>query len=76
VATDGTLEMTKKKGDGGHPKNWNAKPIIIQLRGSPEFKAWVEALAEFDATSVAELTERAYANYARQIGFTNPRPRR
>jgi hypothetical protein len=50
--------------------------IIMTLRGSDEFETWVKGLADFDATSVAEMTERAYAAYARQIGYAEARPRR
>jgi hypothetical protein len=75
VATDGTLSMAKKKGSD-HPKNWKTKPIIFNLRGSPEYKVWLEGLAEFDATDVAGMAERAFANYARQIGYTATRPKR
>jgi len=41
--------MAKKKTTT--PEGWRSKPLAIQLRGSDEFKAWVEGLAENRATS-------------------------
>lgn len=52
------------------------KGVAIQVRGSAEFKAWVEGLAEHDATDVSDVVERALANYARLINFTVARPKR
>jgi len=58
------------------PAKWEAKRLIFQMRGSDEFKAWLLALADFDATDATEVVERALAAYARTIGFTQPRPKR
>ncbi len=70
----GSAVMAKKKKIPAD--TWKSKPVAIQLRGAAEFKAWVQALADFDATDVSELTERALAAYARQIGFARVRPKR
>ncbi len=58
------------------PAKWEAKRLIFQMRGSDEFKAWLQALADYDATDATEVVERALAAYARTIGFTQPRPKR
>jgi hypothetical protein len=77
VSEDGTAVVAKKKADPKqNPESWNVKSIIMQLRGSAEYKAWLEGLAQFDATTVAEMAERAFAVYARQIGYNVSRPRR
>ena len=59
-----------------NPDEWKRKPIVIQLRGTEEFKAWAERLADADRTTVADVTDRALALYAKHIGFAEPPPRR
>lgn len=66
--------MAKKNSNDS--TGWAKKPIIMAMRGSQEYKAWLERLAEFDRSSVAEMTERAQARYAREIGFEEPPPKR
>jgi len=58
------------------PEQWNRKSLVLQVRGSPEWKAWLEGLAEFDRTTVADVADRAIVRYAREIGFTEPAPKR
>lgn len=52
------------------------KPMVVQVRGSDEWKAWVERLAAFHRGTIADVTDRALAAYARQIGFNEPPPER
>ena len=66
--------MAKKNANDA--AGWAKKPIIMAMRGSAEYKAWLERLAEFDRSSVAEMTERSHARYAREIGFEEPPPKR
>jgi hypothetical protein len=76
----GTMDVAKKK--TGPPKpdrprsDWERKPLVVQIRGSLEWKAWVERVAEFDRHSVAEFADRAMAEYAQRIGFAERPPRR
>ena len=51
------------------------KPMVVQMRGSEEWKLWVESLAEQERDTVAKLVERVLAKHAREIGFASP-PRR
>jgi hypothetical protein len=53
-----------------------SKPMALQMRGAVEWKAWLEKLAEFDRTSVADVADRAIARYAKEIGFPDPPPKR
>jgi hypothetical protein len=47
------------------------------IRGTPDWKAWVEELAEFDrAPSLNDLIDRAVVAYARDIKFGQPPPKR
>jgi hypothetical protein len=53
------------------------RSAVLMIRGTPEWKAWVEELAEADrAPSLNELIDRALVAYARQIKFRKPAPRR
>ncbi len=66
-----------KKGASKQPEGWNVgKPLAIQVRGSAEWKAWLERLAAFDRATVADVADRAIARYAREIGFPEPPPER
>jgi hypothetical protein len=50
--------------------------IVVTLKGSPEWKAWVDELATFDRSSVAALIDRALAHYGKAIGFRKEAPSR
>lgn len=52
------------------------KPIIATLRGSLEFKAFLEKAAKTDRLSVADFLERAAVRYARELGLTEDVPER
>jgi hypothetical protein len=62
-------KVTADDGGGQHP-------MIVQVRGSKEFKDWAEALAEFDSRSLASLVERSLKHYAQSIGFKKEAPKR
>ncbi len=51
------------------------KPMIVQIRGSEEWKGWVEAIADKEGDSLAKLFERAVRKFARDGGYPDP-PRR
>jgi hypothetical protein len=65
-----------KKSDKPDTEKWHSKPMALQMRGAPAWKAWLEKLAEFERTSVADVADRAIARYAREIGFPDPPPKR
>lgn len=70
----GSAFMAKK--EKTTPDQWKSKPLAVQVRGSAEWKAWVEKLAAFDRGTVADVADRAMAAYARMIGFGEPPPER
>jgi len=77
----GVLDVAKKQAKpeakaASPTEEWSSKKLIFQMRGSEAFKAWLQRLAEFDATDATEVVERSLAAYARQIGFADPRPKR
>lgn len=52
------------------------KPLVIQVRGSEEFKAWAERLAKHSRMSVAQVVEQALIAYARNNDFKDVAPER
>lgn len=54
----------------------HSKPMIVQVRGSHEFKAWAEELARFDGLSLTSLFDRSIRLYAKAVGFNEPPPKR
>lgn len=65
-----------KQGKSRGPETWSKKPLIVNLRGSDEFKAWLQGLAAYDRQSVSGLVERALVHYGRSIGFDKQAPER
>jgi hypothetical protein len=67
--------MSKKK-----PTPKKAAPVkrqsnIFVLRGTPEFKAWMDELATLAGSPVSVMTERAMRELAKKLGHRPP-PRR
>jgi len=52
------------------------KPMILQVRGSDEFKQWYDELAEHDGLSPTALFDRAIRQYAKLVEFKKPAPPR
>lgn len=74
--TKAERRMAKKKKPGEAAKEWTSKPLVIQMRGSLEWKQWLEELAEFDRSTVSDIIDRAIAAHARTIGFPKAPPPR
>lgn len=51
------------------------KPMVVQIRGSEEWKAWAESIADKEGFSLAMLFERALRKFAKDGGYPDP-PRR
>jgi hypothetical protein len=68
--------LVAKKKSTRNPEEWAKKPLILNLRGSEEFKAWVQELASFDRQSMSSLVERALVHYGRAAGFKKEAPER
>jgi hypothetical protein len=52
------------------------KPMIVQVRGSQEFKDWAEKLSRHERISLASIVERAMQMYAKAVGFPDEPPER
>jgi hypothetical protein len=71
-----TAAVAKKKGSP-KPQPRRIRSATTNIRSSPEWKEWVDGLAEFDrAPSVNELFDRALVAYAREIKYPKPAPKR
>lgn len=53
----------------------DAKPIVVAIRGSAEFKDWLERYAHHNRSTVAQVVERALADRAARDEFDPPPPR-
>jgi hypothetical protein len=48
------------------------KPLVVQIRGSLEWKAWVEDIARREGDTVAKLFERTVRKFAKDSGYPDP----
>lgn len=51
-------------------------PIIFAMRGSAEFKAWLQEAADHCNLSVSGFITQAVRDYAKRQRFEKPQPRR
>lgn len=51
-------------------------PMIFAMRGSIDFKAWLQRAAEHCNLSVADFLTQAARDYAKRQGFGETQPRR
>lgn len=49
---------------------------ITTLKGSPEWGAWLQRLADFDRNTIVGLIDRAVAEYAQNHHFEERPPKR
>jgi hypothetical protein len=50
--------------------------IVVTLKGSPEWKAWVDELADLCRTDTSKLIDMALVDFAKARGFKKEAPRR
>jgi hypothetical protein len=72
------VDVAKKKPSKPEPpaEDKGRNPIIVQVRGSEEYKDWATRLAKFDDRPLSSLVERALRLYSRGIGFNEEPPER
>lgn len=54
----------------------SAKPTAVTIRGSSEWRDWLEQGAEHCLLDVAKLVDIAVTEYLKGRGFETPRPKR
>ena len=64
--------MAKKKSPDTSWVGKGKKPVVIQVRGSEEYREWLEALCRYDHRKASDIVEHALAKHARDIGFREP----
>ena len=65
--------MAKKKAPKPKSEPWGeSKPLAAQLRGSTEWKAWLEEFARSNRLSVAGVIDMALTRLAKDLGFREP----
>jgi RecA-family ATPase len=66
-------EMPKKPGDvSGQPPRKSA----VSIKARPEWKEWLERVAKHCRDPVAQVIDKAVAEYAKANGFEDPPPPR
>ncbi len=71
----GADDLARKKTErraSRDPDTWKIKPIAATIRGSAEWKGWLEGLAKAHRQSVAGLIDTALARLAKEIGYKDP----
>lgn len=69
----GVAEMAKKKTAKPKGGPWGeSKPLAAQLRGSEEWKKWLEEFAKANRWSVAGAIDTALTRLAKDLGFREP----
>lgn len=63
----------KAKATGGESVR---QPTAITVRGSKEWRAWVEKGAKHCLTDTSKLVDAAITKYLKEQGFSDPRPER
>jgi hypothetical protein len=73
-----TATMARKKpkpAPAPEPKP-EARPTALTIKGSLEWREWVQRAAKHCRTDTAKLVDAAIAEYARKRGFAEPAPER
>lgn len=74
--------MAKRKASKAAPGKAAAPPPrderewIVSIKGSPEFRDWLYELADQERMTAVQLIERAVVEYARNVKFPKPAPKR
>jgi hypothetical protein len=67
--------MPARKRPRGRPKAAVQRKTLIALKGTPEFGAWLAALADYCRLTQADAVEHGLLCLAREKGFRDPPPR-
>lgn len=60
-----------------NPPAWSDNRVMIaQLKGTSEFRDWLNELAAYDRSTAVQVLEKAAVLYAKQTGFSKPAPNR
>jgi hypothetical protein len=65
-------QLTISRRGPGRPKSADRRGSIVVLKGLPEYKAWLDALAEHCDRTVAGTMADTLAHYAESRRFRSP----
>jgi hypothetical protein len=54
----------------------DSRAIVVSMKGTVEFRDWLNELAEFDRSTAVQIMEKGAVAYAKQIGFPKAAPKR
>ena len=64
--------MARKK----QPEKPGPRRTVLTIKGTDEWKGWIERLADFVRTPTSTLVDHALIRYAKEMGFKEEPPRR
>ena len=67
--------MTEEKRPRGRPKSAAPKANVVAMKGSPEWKTWLDAFSDHCRLGIADTIDQALMFFAENRGFRPP-PRR
>ncbi len=73
---EATMAKPPKKTPKGVSKPSQRQPTAVTIRGSKEWRDWLERGAEHCLTDVAKLVDISVSQYLKAQGFEEPRPKR
>ena len=79
VDNGGVATMARPKKQASKPAPAEVpspRGMILSVRGTPEWRDWLNRLAEHNRVKVADAIDHAVVAWARQTGFTEPPPKR
>jgi hypothetical protein len=81
VALDEGLAVAKKQAKPRRPQprpepDPERQPVVLTMRGRPEWKVWLKRLSKHCRLKVAVCVEQALMEYAERRGFDEPSPER
>jgi hypothetical protein len=75
MTVEATMARPKPKPKGDDPSS-KRQPTAITIRGSKEWREWLERGAEHCLTDVSKLVDVAVSQYLKAQGFDETRPKR
>jgi hypothetical protein len=69
------ITVAKKRTKPPEPES-ERQPVVLTMRGKPEWKTWLKQLSKHCRLKVAVCVEQALMEYAERRGFAEPSPER
>jgi hypothetical protein len=68
--------LVAKKKPAPAAESSDARAIVVSMKGTVEFRDWLNELADFDRSTAVQVMEKGAVLYAKQVGFAKPAPKR